>query len=146
MPSPLVSNPGSLGYTFGADEISTTYYPKSKLVYGGNGTATDVTGSTPFPVEENVQVTETDASQTVSTAAVQLIAAGVATSYVRLQNGSTSGQLLGYTFDGSTPVIGAAGTFILLPYGSDRWDSRIPSAKLQVIGSAASTIATCKYA
>lgn len=91
-------------------------------------------------------VTETDASQTISTSAVTLIAAGTATNWVVLQNCSQSGQVLGYTFDGSTPVIGAAGTFLLVPYGSDRWSQRIPTAKLQAIGSASSTIATCKYA
>lgn len=91
-------------------------------------------------------VIEVDASQTIATAAMTLIQAGLATNYVRLQNASQNGNVVGYTFDGSTPVIGNPGTFILLPYGSDKWDHRIPAASLQVIGSAASTVVTCKYA
>lgn len=91
-------------------------------------------------------VTEIDASQTVSTAAVQAIASGTVTNWLKIQNCSQSGQVLGYTTDGSTPVIGAAGTLLLLPYGFDVFANRLPAGAVKVIGSAASTIATIKYA
>jgi hypothetical protein len=91
-------------------------------------------------------VTENDASVTVSTSAVTAIAAGLATNWVDIENVSTNGNTCGFTFDGSTPVIGAAGTFTLLPYGTKTYDKRIPTAKLQIIGSAASTAVTIKYA
>lgn len=47
----LISNPGSGGYTFASDEIAGVEYPKSKLVYGPQDTATNVTTSTPWPVQ-----------------------------------------------------------------------------------------------
>lgn len=97
-------------------------------------------------IKEFAAVTETDASQTVTTSAVTAIAAGLATTWVNMMNVSANGNQLGYTFDGTTPVIGAAGTFILNPYGSVQYHSRIPTAALKIIGSAASTVATIKYA
>jgi hypothetical protein len=51
MDDSLVSNPGSGGYTFASDEIAGVEYPKSKLVYGPNDTATNVTTSTPWPIQ-----------------------------------------------------------------------------------------------
>jgi len=91
-------------------------------------------------------ITETDASLTVSTASVTAISAGVATNWVDIMNVSTNGNVVGFTFDNSTPVIGAAGTFTLLPYGTKTYDHRIPAGALKVIGSAASTVVTIKYA
>lgn len=95
---------------------------------------------------EHDNITEVDASLTVSTSAQTAINAGVATNWVNMMNVSSNGNTLGYTFDGSTPVIGNAGTFILLPYGSVQYSSRIPASALKVIGSASSTVVTIKYA
>lgn len=91
-------------------------------------------------------ITEVDASVTVSTSATTAITAGLATLWVDIENVSTNGNTVGFTFDGSTPVIGSAGTFILLPYGTKTYDRRIPLGALKVIGSAASTVVTIKYA
>ena len=91
-------------------------------------------------------VTEIDASATVGTSATTAIAAGAATNWVDIENVSANGNTLGFTFDGSTPVIGAAGTFILLPYGTKTYEKRIPAGALKIIGSAASTVVTIKYA
>ena len=91
-------------------------------------------------------VTMTDASQSVGTSAVTLLAGNTATCRINLQNCSQSGQVLGYTDDGSTPAIGSAGTFLLYPGGSVTYENRIPTSAIKVIGSASSTIATCKYA
>lgn len=122
-----------------------------------NGVAIDnvtvVTGSGTVYRQRTTErdlITEIDASRSVSTSAVTAIAAGLPQNWVNIQNVSTNGNLLGYTYDGSTPVISAgipgAGTFILLPFGSISWSTRIPTAALQIIGSAAGTIATIKYA
>lgn len=95
-------------------------------------------------------VTEVDASQTVGTTAITAISAGLATCWVDIENVSTNGNLLGYTFDGSTPIISGgnpgAGTFILLPFGTKTYDRRIPLGVLQIIGSATGTVVTIKYA
>lgn len=47
----LISNPGAGGYEFEADLLSPNYIPKSKLVYGADGSATDVTPTTPWPIQ-----------------------------------------------------------------------------------------------
>lgn len=91
-------------------------------------------------------VTEIDASLTVTTSAQTAIAAGTVTSWLKIQNCSQNGNVLGYTTDGSTPVIGAAGTLLLLPFGYDVFTNRLPAGAVKVIGSAATTIATIKYA
>lgn len=97
-------------------------------------------------ITEHDNVTEVDASLTVSTGVQTAISAGAATNWVMIMNCSQNGNVLGFTFDGSSPSIGSAGTFLLLPYGSQIYDRRIPAGALKVIGSAASTIASIKYA
>lgn len=47
----LESNPGSGGYDFESDLEGTKYIPKSKLVYGADGSKTDVTVTTPYPIQ-----------------------------------------------------------------------------------------------
>lgn len=49
----------SPGDTFAADEIGGVKVPRSKVVFGGAGTATDVSAATPFPVAGTVSVTGT---------------------------------------------------------------------------------------
>jgi len=46
----IVSNPGADGYPFPVDLIGILNYVKSKLVFGVDGTAIDVTPATGFPV------------------------------------------------------------------------------------------------
>lgn len=44
-----VTAPGT-GETFATDQIGSVHYPKTKLVYGANETATDVTAAAGYPV------------------------------------------------------------------------------------------------
>lgn len=144
----VVANPAAGGAVFATDNKGgTENWPISKIGFGTRDTNYYIVDYTvPLPTQEAVSVTETDASQTVGTTAATAIAGGTATKWVNIQNVSTNGNVLGYTFDGSTPVIGQAGTFTLLPFGSVQYSSRIPTAALKVIGSAAATAATIKYA
>lgn len=52
MPDGFVTNPGSGGTTFASDEISSTHYPRLKLVHGADGTNDgDVANGNPLPVK-----------------------------------------------------------------------------------------------
>jgi hypothetical protein len=99
---------------------------------------------------EAVPISETDASMTVGTTPEVAITAGAAVLWVDIENVSTNGNLLGFTFDGTTPGFTAgapnAGTFVLTPWGTKTYDKRIPAANLTIVGSAAGTVATIKYA
>lgn len=44
-----VTAPGA-GETFATDQIGTRHFPKGKLAFGPDGTATDVSGANPLPV------------------------------------------------------------------------------------------------
>lgn len=94
--------------------------------------------------------TEVDASQTVGTVVATAIAAGLITTWLDIENVSNNGNLLGFTLDGSTPGFTTgqanAGTFVLLPYGTKTYDSKIPNGALKIVGSAAGTVVTIKYA
>lgn len=46
----VIANAGSGGATFAADDISGVHYPRSKLVWGADGTATDASAAAPLPV------------------------------------------------------------------------------------------------
>jgi hypothetical protein len=96
-------------------------------------------------------ITEIDASGTVGTSPVTAISAGIATQWVDIENVSyANGNLLGYTYDGSTPAFSGgfptAGTLCLQIGGTKQYSLRIPSGALQVVGSASGTVYTIKYA
>jgi hypothetical protein len=76
-------------------------------------------------------------SSTVGTTAAVALTANPSRQFVQLQNIHPS-QSLGYTVDGSTPVIGTNG-FVLVPYGSVTLDVYVATGAITVIGSAAST-------
>lgn len=145
----VTANPASGGATFATDFNSseTAHWPIQKVAFGTRDSVYTVVDAThQLPVKTTLIVTETDASQTVGVTAVTAITAGTATKWVDIMNVSANGNLVGYTFDGSIPVIGNAGTKILLPYGSAQYIQVIPNTALQVIGSAASTLVAIKYA
>jgi hypothetical protein len=114
----------------------------------GNYQKTDAAGNS--QTREAVSITEIDASATIGTEVVEAIESGAATLWVDMENTSNNGNSVGFTFDGSTPGFtdGQAnpGTFLLIPYGTKTYDRRIPSGPLQVVGSAADTTVTIKYA
>lgn len=53
MPDNVESNPGSGGVVFATDEIATVHYPRTKVVWGPDGTANDadVASGKPLPVQ-----------------------------------------------------------------------------------------------
>lgn len=109
---------------------------------------TDALGNS--QTREAISITEIDASMTVGTAFETAIAANTAQVWVDIENVSNNGNLLGFTFDGSTPGFTAGqanpGTFVLTPYGTKNYSKRIPAGPLQIVGSAAGTVASIKYA
>jgi secreted trypsin-like serine protease len=46
----VTANPGSGGPVFATDDIGGVNYPRSKVVFGVDGTATDVSATDPLPV------------------------------------------------------------------------------------------------
>ncbi len=46
----VVANAGSGGSTFATDDIAGVHYPRSKMVWGADGTATDASAAAPLPV------------------------------------------------------------------------------------------------
>lgn len=46
----FVSNPGSGGSTFAADDVSSVLYPRFKPSHGADGSATDTSHAAPLPV------------------------------------------------------------------------------------------------
>lgn len=46
----VTANPGSGGPVFATDDIGGVQYPRSKVVFGVDGSATDVSESNPLPV------------------------------------------------------------------------------------------------
>ncbi len=47
----LTLNPGALGETLATDDILGAHHQRVKMEHGGDGVATEVTGSTPLPVD-----------------------------------------------------------------------------------------------
>lgn len=46
----ITANPGAGGAVLATDEIATVHYPRSKVVFGVDGVATDVSASDPLPI------------------------------------------------------------------------------------------------
>ena len=46
----VTANPGTGGATFATDEIAGVHFPRSKIVFGTDGAASDVSDSTPLPI------------------------------------------------------------------------------------------------
>lgn len=50
MPDNIVANPGAGGVTLASDDIGGLQYPRSKVVFGEDGTAVDASATNPLPV------------------------------------------------------------------------------------------------
>lgn len=48
----VTANPGSGGPVFATDDIGGVNYPRSKVVFGADGSATDVSVADPLPTQE----------------------------------------------------------------------------------------------
>lgn len=46
----VIANPGAGGSTFATDDIGGVHYPRSKVVFGVDGVATDVSAANPMPI------------------------------------------------------------------------------------------------
>jgi hypothetical protein len=63
----FVSNAGSGGSTFAADDISSVFYPRVKPSWGADGAATDASVAAPLPVQASVESNQMTAGGTVVT-------------------------------------------------------------------------------
>jgi len=63
----FVANSGSGGATFAADDISSVYYPRIKISWGADGSATDASVAAPMPVQASLESTQMTDSGTVVT-------------------------------------------------------------------------------
>jgi len=71
----FVTNPGSGGSTFAADDISSVYYPRVKVTWGADGTATDASVAAPVPTQASTESNQMTAGGTVVTPKFAAIAA-----------------------------------------------------------------------
>lgn len=63
----FVTNPGSGGSTFAADDISSVYYPRVKPSWGADGSATDASVAAPLPTQASNESSQMTAGGTVVT-------------------------------------------------------------------------------
>lgn len=85
-------------------------------------------------------------SANYGTAAALALAVDPTRQFLQIQNNHAT-QQVGYTLDGSTPVLGAAGTFVLAggaggAGGSATYDTFIPTGAVNIIASGATTPVT----
>ena len=71
----FVTNPGSGGSTFAADDIGSVYYPRVKATWGADGTATDASVAAPVPVQGTIETNQMSAAGTLVTPKYAAIAA-----------------------------------------------------------------------
>lgn len=71
----FVTNPGSGGSTFAADDISSVYFPRVKLTWGVDGVAADAAVAAPVPVQASIESNQMTAAGTVVTPKFVAIAA-----------------------------------------------------------------------
>ena len=126
----FVANPGAGGATFAADEIAGVKYPRSKVAFGVDGVATDVSNLAPLPViindvMQSGTLAAVDAAVTLqinghSSAAIQITGMWVGTTTFE---GTVDGvnwspiNGVGATTSTPTPIIGANGLYRLTPGG-----------------------------
>lgn len=84
----------------------------------------------------------TNSSVTVGTTAAVALKENNQRQFLYVENPLTTGNNLGVTIDGTTPVIGAAGTILLTPGNGIMFDIFVPMGPVTVIGSGTGTPAT----
>jgi hypothetical protein len=70
-----VANAGSGGSTFASDDISSVHYPRVKITWGVDGTATDAGVGAPLPVQVTYDTQQMSAAGTILTPKFVAIAA-----------------------------------------------------------------------
>jgi hypothetical protein len=63
----FVANSGSGGSTFASDDISSVHYPRVKVSWGADGSATDASVAAPLPVQASIESNQMLAGGTVVT-------------------------------------------------------------------------------
>jgi len=117
----VTANPGAGGATFASDEIGGVQYPRSKVVWGPDGTATDTdTGSNALPVQDGGNSLTVDGSITanagtnLNTSALALEAggnlAGAATSLAVIDDWDETDRAKVNPIAGQAGVQGGSGT------------------------------------
>lgn len=71
----FVTNAGSGGSTFASDDISSVHYPRVKVTWGADGTATDASVAAPLPTQATFETSQMTAAGTVVTPKFAAIAA-----------------------------------------------------------------------
>mgnify|MGYP007082276060 CR=1 FL=1 len=82
----FVSNPGSGGSTFAADDISSVLHPRVKVEWGADGVASDAAVAAPLPVQGTIESNQMSTAGTIVTpkyAALALSAAYMRASKAR---------------------------------------------------------------
>jgi hypothetical protein len=99
------ANPGSGGALLATDDIAGVHYPRSKMVWGGDGVATDVDTGTPLPVAVSGVATQTTLAQ---------IAAAVKAEDSPSADGDSGLVMLAQRRDADTPTAGTDGDYTTL--------------------------------
>lgn len=112
----FVTNAGSGGSTFAADDISSVLFPRVKPAWGADGTATDVSVAAPMPVElvstgaagltifRSLDLDESEEAVKASAGvvyAIEITNRSTAARYVKFYNATTANVTVGTT----TPVM-----------------------------------------
>ena len=145
-----ITAPGT-GTVFAADDISGVFYPRTKISFGADGSATDVSSAAPFPVTVISGVTTglTDAqlratavpvsgtfwqtTQPVSAASLPL-PSGAATSAAQ-----TTGNASLASIDGKTPALSGGMVPVVTPTNATTTRAYNLAAALRVAFSSTST-------
>jgi hypothetical protein len=75
MADTFVANPGSGGNTFASDDIGSVHYPRHKIAWGADGSATDASVAAPLPVQSVQETSSMTASGTLLTPKFAVISA-----------------------------------------------------------------------
>jgi hypothetical protein len=116
----FISNPGSGGSTFAADEISGVLYPRTKLVHGADGVnAGDVSSANPLPVtlaSTDVSALATAANQTTLLGYMDGVETLIGITNTALAAIKTAVELIDNTVSGSELQVDLVGA---LPVGGN---------------------------
>jgi hypothetical protein len=85
----IIANPGAGGVTFASDQIGGIEYPRSKIVWGVDGVATDASATDPLPVTQARSATAATTQVGDNAASVTLLAANANRRGVSIQNDSS---------------------------------------------------------
>lgn len=157
----FVANAGSGGSTFAADDVSSVLYPRVKISWGSDGTATDASVSAPLPsssFNESNQVTVAGSPVTVKFAVIDAATSGdntllaaVTSKKIRVLSAFlVAAGTVNVRFEsgtGGTALTGqmnlVANTGFVLPYNPNGWFETASNTLLNLELSAAVSVDGC---